>query len=166
MAVQPKPPVGASRNTLEHWLAGATDADANLRESVLRNTHPTLAQLVGRNVPADIKVVAIEEVPTELYIVRRFEAATEPVEADGSQAQILRSSVHALAMDEAGFWEKLAGDPKTVLAERLALKLPPQVNVHVLTEDANTAYLVLHHPPHLQVWQPPVALLQRLAVKR
>lgn len=166
MALASRPPVGASRNALEAWLAAAVTANAALRENILRNTHATLEQLVGRKVPGDVKVVAVEEVPTDLYIVRRFEGATEPAEADGSEAQWLRSSIHVIAMDEEGFWEKLAGNPKTVLAERLALRLPPNVNVHVLDETANTAYLVLHHPPHLQAWQPPPAVRQRIAVRR
>jgi len=166
MAVQPKPPIGASRNALEAWLAAAAATDATLRANMLRNTHATLEQLVGRKVPADIKVMAIEEVPTDLYLVRRFEAATEPVEAEGTQAQLLRTSIHTIAMEEEGFWEKLATDPKAVLADRLALKLPSPVNVHVLDETANTAYLVLHHTPHLQGWRPPPAVMQRIAARK
>jgi hypothetical protein len=166
MAVASRPPIGASRNALEAWLAAAVAADATLRANVLRSTHPTLEQLVGRKIPADVKVVAIEEVPTDLYLVRRFEAATEPVEAEGTEAQLLRASIHAIAMDEEGFWENLAANPKAVLADRLALKLPPQVNVHVLDETANTAYLVLHLPTHLQGWQPPPAVMQRIAARK
>jgi hypothetical protein len=167
MAVASRPPIGASRNALEAWLAAAVTTNAALRDNILRNTHATLEQLVGRKVPGDVKVTAIEELPTDLYIVRRFEGATEPVEAEGTETQILRSSIHAIAMDEEGFWEKLAGDPKTVLAERLALRLPPEVKVvHVLDETANNAYLVLHHAPHLQAWQPPPAIRQKIAVKK
>ena len=165
MAVQSKPPVGASRNALEAWLAAAATTDATLRANLLRNTHATLEQLVGRKVPTGIKVVAIEEVPTDLYLVRRFEAATEPVEAEGTEAQLLRTSIHAIAMDEEGFWEKLANNPKAVLADRLALKLPP-VNVHVLDETSNSAYLVLHHSLHLQGWRPPPAVMQRIAARK
>ena len=166
MAVQSKPPVGASRNALEAWLAAAATTDATLRANLLRNTHATLEQLVGRKVPTGIKVVAIEEVPTDLYLVRRFEAATEPVEAEGTEAQLLRASIHAIAMDEEGFWEKLANNPKAVLADRLVLKLPSPVNVHVLDETASTVYLVLHHTPHLQGWRPPPAVMQRIAARK
>jgi hypothetical protein len=166
MAVTSKPPIGASRNALEAWLAAAVATDATLRENVLHNTNATLEQLVGRKIPGDIRVVAIEEVPTDLYLVRRFEASTEPVEAEGTEAQLLRSSIHAIAMDEEGFWEKLAANPKAVLADRLALKLPPQVNVHVLDETTSTAYLVLHHAPLLQGWRPPAAVMQRVAAKK
>jgi hypothetical protein len=166
MAVTSKPPMGASRNALETWFAAAVAADPSLRQNVLHNTRATFEQLFGRKMPADINIIAVEEVPTDLYIVRRFEGATEPVEVDGSGAQLLRSSIHAIAMGEEGFWEKLTANPKAVLADRLALKLPPQVNVHVLDETANTAYLVLHQPAHLQGWQPPPAVMQRIAARK
>ena len=166
MAVPPKPPVGASRNALELWLAAAVEADTTLRNNVLHNTHATLEQLVGRKVPGDIKVVAIEEVPTDLYLVRRFEGAVEPAEPEGTEAQMLRTSIHVIAMQQPGFWEKVAENPKAVLAAELRLNLPPQVNVHVLDETANLAYLVLHHPPHLQGWQPPPAIRQQIMLKR
>jgi hypothetical protein len=166
MAVAPRPPIGASRNAWEAWLAAEVAVDAALRANVLRNPHATLERLVGRKVPGDVKVTTIDETPTDLYIVRRFEGATEPIEADGTEAQVLRSSIHAIAMDEEGFWEKLAGDPKSVLTERLGLKLPPEVKVHVLDETANAGYIVLHHPPHLQGWRPPPSVRQKIALKR
>jgi hypothetical protein len=166
MAVTSKPPMGASRNGLEAWFAAAVAADANLRQELLRNTQTTLEHLFGRKKPDGIKIVAVEEVVTDLYIVRRFEGATEPVEAEGTDAQLLRSSIHAIAMEEEGFWEKLAANPEAVLAERLELKLPPQVNVHVLDETASTAYLVLHEPAHLQGWRPPPAVRQKIAVRK
>jgi hypothetical protein len=166
MAAQLKAPVGASRNTLESWLASAAGMDPALRTNVLNNTHATLAQLVGRDVPSDIRVFAMEEQPTDLYIVRRFEGGTEPLESDVTQAQLLRTSIHTLAMEQEGFWEKVAANPKPVLEQTLALKLPPTVSVHVLTENANTAYLVLHHPPHLQTWSPPPAVMHKIAVKK
>jgi hypothetical protein len=166
MATPPKPPIGASRNALEAWLAHAADQDSGLRNNVLRNTHATLQQLVGRPVPGDIKVVAMEEAATDLYVVRRFEGATEPVEADSTDAQVLRSAIHAIAVDEEGFWDKLTGNPKAVLAERLALNLPPQVQMHVLNEDPHTAYLVLHHAEHLKAWTLPAPLRQRIGLRK
>jgi hypothetical protein len=166
MATQVKAPVGASRNALEAWLAGAVDADASLRNNVLHSTHPTLAKIVGRNVPAAIKVTAVEETPTDVYIVRRFEGGMEPVEPQGTQAQMLRTSIHTIAMDNEGFWEQLGANPKPLLEQHLALKLAPEVNVHVLTENATTAYLVLHHPAHLQAWKPPAEVMAHIPVKK
>jgi hypothetical protein len=162
----PKAPVGASRNKLEAWLQAEAQANATLQDEVLRNTHTTLAQLVGRAVPPGIKVTAIAEIPTDLYLVRRFEAATEPVDADGTGAQVLRSSVHMLAMEDERLWDQLAANPKPVLAQRLGLDLPASVNVHVLTETAQDTFLVLHHPPHLAAWRPPAPILARLGLAR
>ena len=62
-------------------------------------------------------------------------------------------------MNQPGFWEKVAENPKAVLASQLGLNLPPQVNVHVLDEKADIAYLVLHRQAHLQGWQPPAAVM-------
>lgn len=166
MAIQEKAPVGASRNALEAWLASAVEADADLLSSLLQNTHPTLAQIVGRAVPADIKVTAVAETPTDLYIVRRFEGGTEPAEAQGTQAQLLRTAIHTIAMDEEGFWDKIANTPKPVLQQRLGLTVPPEVNVKVLTETTNSAYLVVHHPAHLAAWTPPVEVMKRVPVKK
>lgn len=149
------------------------DEEATINATVMKNgditltaTHPTLAKIVGRNVPADITVTAVAESPTDLFIVRRFEGGTEPLEQQGTQAQLLRTSIHTIAMDEEGFWETLSASPKSVLEQRLALKVPPEVNVKVLTETAKAAYLVLHHPPHLQGWQPPAQVMQHVAVKK
>jgi hypothetical protein len=96
MAVASKPPMGASRNGLEAWFAAAVAADANLRQELLHNTQTTLEHLFGRKKPDDIKIVAVEEVATDLYIVRRFEGATEPVEADGTDAQLETSNYLAV----------------------------------------------------------------------
>jgi hypothetical protein len=162
----PKAPVGASRNVLEAWLQGQTQANPALQDEVLRNTHTTLAQLVGRPVPPGLKVNAIQEVPTDLYLVRRFDGAMEPVDADGTGAQVLRTSVHLMAMEDERLWDQLAANPRPILAERLGLNLPSSVNVHVLTEDAQNAYLVLHHPPHLAAWRPPATMLAKLGLAR
>jgi hypothetical protein len=160
-----KPPANASRNALELWLTQAADADDTIRAKLLQQAPALLEQAFGRKPPVDIKINVVEEAPTDLYLVHRFEGAGEPLEADSSPAQTLRTSVHAIAMQEEGLWQKLADDPKTLLADRLALGLPPGVNVHVLNEDAGTAYLVLHHAAHLQAWAPPAAVLQHLPVK-
>jgi hypothetical protein len=160
-----KPPVNASRDALELWLTQAADADSGIRAKLLQQAPALLEQAFGRKPPADIKLNVVEERPTDLFLVRRFEGAGEAPNLNGSRAHLLRASVHAIAMREQGFWEKLASDPKTVLADRLALGLPPGVTAHVLNEDPGTAYLVLHHPSHLNAWVPPPSVLQGAPVK-
>jgi hypothetical protein len=165
MASIPRPPEDASRNALEAWISASADADPGLRQTLLHSTGPALEQLFGRKPPADLRVIAVEESPADLYLVRRFDAPDEPPEPDSAPAQVLRTAVHALAMEEPGFWGKLQATPKAVLAQRLALSLPQGVKAHVLEEDAQTAYLVLPHPPHLAAWHPPPEVVKRLPVK-
>ncbi len=162
----PKAPVGASRNALEAWLKTETSANPALQDEVLRNTHTTLAQLVGHPVPPGIKVTAIAEAPNDLYLVRRFDGAMETVDAESTDAQLLRTSIHLMALEDERLWEQLAANPKPILAQRLGLNLPANVGVHVLTEDPQNAFLVLHHPAHLQSWRPPAPMLARLGLAR
>jgi hypothetical protein len=77
-----------------------------------------------------------------LYLVRRFYGAMEPFEPETGQSQLLSRSIHALALDDETFWEQIKGDPKRILAERLALQLAAQIKTHVLEEDEDTVYLI------------------------
>ena len=162
---QDKMLIGGSRCALENWLETKAAAEPQLRSDLFSNPRGTLEKLSGRRMPDGIKILALPESPQVLYLVKRFEGAMEPYETGTSQGQLLSRSMHAMALNEDGFWSKVKNNPRGLLAERLALHLAPQVKVEILEEDANTAYFVLHHDDHYRAWTLPPEVMQKVRIK-
>lgn len=163
--IEDKMPVEGSRCALQDWLEKKAEGDAQLRGRLLSNSQATLENLAGKRMPAGIKIGILEESPQQLYLVGRYEGAMEPYGPGTSQGQFLSRSLHALALGEDDFWSKVKGDPKRILAERLALALAEQVKVQVLEEDSGTAYFVLHHDDHYRGWKPSAEVMQKVRIK-
>jgi hypothetical protein len=160
-----KMPINGSRCSLQAWLENHAKTDNNFRRDFLSSAPATLEKLVGKRIPAGLKVLAFEESPQTLYLVRRFYGAMEPFEPETGQSQLLSRSIHALTLDDETFWEQIKGDPKRILAERLALQLAAQIKTHVLEEDEDTVYLILHHDEHYKTWTPPPEVMQKVQIK-
>jgi hypothetical protein len=159
-------PIQSSRNQLQAWFEQKATTDPVFRRNLLANPTLTLGGLFGKQVPPGIKVIALEETATDVYLVHRYEGSMEPFEANLSQAILMSRAIHALAMSEEAVWDQIKANPKQFVTQRLGMQLGPSVVVHAVEEDANTIYLVLHNNDHYANWTPPQELMQKIPIKK